>query len=82
MPAVNETIVPARSADGSVLGYLRIALLPRMSSANIPPLIEASKSEESDIRASVQLLEGQEYLYEWASLPDRLISVTTDPEEV
>lgn len=81
MSAVSEAKVPARSIDGSVLGYLRIALLPRASSAPVPPLVDASEIEESDIRAPVQLLEGYEYLYEWVGLPNRLAVIATDPEE-
>lgn len=83
MPAVNETKVAARAADGAVQGYLRIALLPKMSATFPAPLVDAlNDAEEDDARAPIQLLEGQEYLYEWERLPASVITVSTDPEEV
>ena len=83
MPAVIETKVPARSADGSVHGYLRIALLPRTSTSPADPLFDMlNEAGEDDARAKIQLLEGQEYLYEWESLPAFATTVSTDPVEV
>jgi uncharacterized protein len=82
MPAVNEIREAARSADGAVHGYLRIALLPKTSAAFPAPLIHVlNDAEEDDTRAPIQLLEGQEYLYEWENLPAFVTTVSTDPEE-
>src|SRR4051794_17479460 len=82
MPAVNEAKVAARSADGAVYGYLRISLLPKTSAAFPEPLIDAlNDAGEDEARAPIQLLEGQEYLYEWESLPSFATTVSTDPEE-
>jgi predicted component of viral defense system (DUF524 family) len=83
MGAVSVTRVPARSEDGAVSGYLRIALLPRSIGSVPAPLIEASiDMVQGDVLAQVQLLEGHEYFYEWEELPAHLTSVFTGPEEV
>lgn len=82
MPAVNETKVPALSSRGTVHGYLRIALLPRRTEILTDPLVDASNDPiEDDVRAQIQLLEGQEYLYEWEGLPESVFTVMTDPVE-
>ena len=82
MPAVNEVRATARSADGAVRGYLRIALLPKQYTTSPSPLIDrGSDASDDDSLACIQLLEGHEYRYEWESLPDFASTVSTDPEE-
>jgi predicted component of viral defense system (DUF524 family) len=72
----------AKAEDGVVRGYLKVALLPRDYSASPPPLLEADASYIAEYSlAPVQLLEGQEYLYEWEGIPAEIDRVTTDPEE-
>lgn len=82
MPAVNEIRAAARSADGAVRGYLRIALLPKQNATLPAPLVDmGSDASDDDSLARIQLLEGHEYRYEWESLPAFASTVSTDPEE-
>ena len=82
MPAVNEARVAARTADGVIQGYLRIALLPKQERSLAAPLMDlGDEARDSDSLPPIQLLEGYEYRYEWEALPDTISPVSTDPEE-
>jgi predicted component of viral defense system (DUF524 family) len=82
MPAVNEVTAVARKDDGTVVGALWIALLPRSARTSPWPLVVAGDNDGSDeVEAPIQLLEGYEYLYEWQDLPLPLGALVTDPEE-
>jgi len=78
MPTVNETKIKARSEDGKASCFLRIANLPRSKTS----IYELNDEEIDDACAPHQLLEGQEYVYEWENLPASVSTVTTDPEEI
>jgi hypothetical protein len=83
MPAVSEVRAPLRSNDGSVCGYLRITLLPRVEVTASSPLLDTTAHEDGDIiQAPIQLLEGYEYRYEWEHLPNIATKISADPEEV
>ena len=83
MGAESDVRIEARSADGLQRAFLRITLLPQGSVTSGPaPLVLASgEPAKDDVLASVQLLEGHEYLYAWDTLPLGVSHVTTDPQE-
>ena len=83
MPAVNEVKAAVRAPDGTVSGYLRIALLPRAADSIPAPLLFLEEAQEREtLTPPIQLLEGYEYRYEWEQLPASIQAVVTDPEEI
>lgn len=83
MGAVTTACIAASLRGGSSRALLRIALLPQASAADKPaPLLafDLDQQHTDDAASAVQLLEGQEYLYEW-TLPGECSSVTTEPQE-
>src|SRR5687767_6095173 len=82
MSGVIEVTAAARREDGTTIGTLRIALLPRGARTAPWPLVVAAQNEDFDEeQASIQLLEGHEYLYGWQDLPVSVGTLVTDPEE-
>jgi predicted component of viral defense system (DUF524 family) len=82
MPAVEEVRVPARSTEGEICGYLRIALLPQNRGVLPAPLLDAGKDAVGEeLQSPIQLLEGHEYRYEWEEVPVSARSIATDPKE-
>jgi len=61
MPAVDEVRAPARSGDGAIRGYLRIALLPQTKRTGPAPLLDTGSDIAVDESLTpIQLLEGYE----------------------
>ncbi len=84
MGAVATACVAAPLMEGDPPAYLRIALLPQVSVADKPPpllVLDEAELRQFDGTASVQVLEGHEYLYEWSSVPGEYRSVVTEPRE-
>ena len=82
MPAVAKVRVPLQTGDRAGRAHLQIAVLPRMVSAGPAPLLDERGAPSLDATvAEIQLLEGQEYLYEWEGLSE-LSKLVTDPAEV
>src|SRR5262249_18754535 len=82
MRSVDEARLVACGQAGPVL---RIALLPQLGPTSGPsPMLRGDSSSVADLEAlaELQLLEGQEYLYEWTAMPDTVAAVQTEPTEL
>lgn len=84
MTEVSEIRIDTSGSNRRVSSRLRIVLLPgTLGSSHLPPLLDLSGGlPQEDLSAPFQLLEGQEYLYEWEGIPDAYTSIITEPIEV
>lgn len=83
MKPANEVVVTLRGAHPPGEIQLRISTLPRASDAKSPTLWHASDSTSAaDLEAAVEVLEGQEYRYEWIGVGSYADPLNTDPAEL
>jgi uncharacterized protein len=81
MPAVASVTAHLSCREVDTCARLRISLLPRKRYSGVP-LIDDSADPHADPTVSpIQLLEGQEYWYEWEFDGEPPASVSTDPED-
>ena len=83
LAAVTEIRVPLNAECASTV-QLRIALLPQRGQPEVLlSLLDERSSAETDAAVPpIQLLESQEYTYEWEGLSTIVQGVFTDPAEV
>ena len=83
MRAVQEVVVALDGPHAHPGIRLRVATLPRPTNGGQPTMwCRSTVSAPSDIVSAFELLEGQEYRYEWLGLDSSLDLLQTDPEEL
>ena len=81
MQALDETLIPFRTATGEVLAELRLIATRDAASVEISPLIELSAHEASEYGETArQLKEAERYEYEIINIvePDRGLRLRCD----
>jgi predicted component of viral defense system (DUF524 family) len=68
--------------DAATAARLRIWLLPRKQYSGIPLIDDRADPQADPTVSPIQLLEGQEYRYEWEFDGPSRTSVITDPEDI
>ena len=83
MPAAQEVVLGLQGPLAHSGLHLRIATLPRSANSGLPALWgPAATSTSLDGVSAIEVLEGQEYRYEWMGVDPTLDSVRVDPEEL
>ena len=83
MPAAQEVVLGLHGPLAHSGLHLRIATLPRSANSGLPALWgPAATSTSLDGVSAIEVLEGQEYRYEWMGVDPTLDSVRVDPEEL
>jgi predicted component of viral defense system (DUF524 family) len=81
--AVNEVFIPLKGSLAPTGARLHIAILPKQKRADQEALWQSDEQAEIDaLHRPVEVLEGNEYRYEWLGLSPSLGSITADPEEL
>lgn len=69
MSAINDCLIPFRSASGAVLGSIKITAMSEATSDRSAPIIQLLESEASEYgETSIQLRESERYEYEIKAL--------------
>jgi predicted component of viral defense system (DUF524 family) len=82
VPAVTSVTASLICRDAATAARLRIWLLPRKQYPGIPLIDDRADPQADPTVSPIQLLEGQEYRYEWEFDRLPLAGVITDPEDI
>jgi Domain of unknown function (DUF2357) len=81
--AVNEVFIPLKGSLASTGARLHIAILPKQKREDQEALWQSDEQAEIDVlHRPVEVLEGNEYRYQWLGLSPSIGSITADPEEL